>query len=53
MPTIADLLNAQEWMNAPPTEEIYRKAFEHAQARGAQAKDPFATMFDMRTPAPK
>jgi hypothetical protein len=113
MPTIADLLNAQDWMAAPrlpreasapgfkglgyfgaidngrgqystelasesdglhyplmvptltgqelrhllsgaqPTDEIYRKAYNHAVQRGLGAKDPFATMFDQRTPVPE
>ena len=117
MPTISDLLNAQQWTNAPqlpreagaqgykglgyfgplnrpgggystelaadqtdpqygrmdyplmvptltgqelrhlldggqPTDEIYRKAYDHAVQRGQGAKDPFATMFDQRAPVP-
>ena len=36
-----------------PTENIYRKAFEFAQSRRKQGRDPFAQPQDLRMPVPR
>ena len=35
-----------------PTQDIYRKAADHAYSRGLGGKDPFATIWDARTVLP-